>query len=40
MHFAICLHAFLAKEMMAWKFDEINTCKAHNLDSEIEAKFK
>jgi hypothetical protein len=24
MHFAICLHAFLAKEMVAWKFDEID----------------
>ena len=26
MNFAVCLHAFMAKEMMAWKYDEIDTC--------------
>jgi hypothetical protein len=31
MNFAICLHAFPAKEMMAWKYDEIETCEAMNF---------
>jgi hypothetical protein len=31
MNFAICSQAVPAKEMMAWKYDEVNTCKVMNF---------
>jgi hypothetical protein len=33
MNFAICSHAFPAKEMMAWKYDEIDACVVMNLQN-------